>query len=214
MHTPGALRWFSFTHSKQTPIHFHNSSSSLPPQKQKTTAEPLSPEEVASLTVSPETAVVMTAHDGQKYFCSLPPAVAEGGEEGSSTEDDADDTSDSPKKQSSKYPPPKTAAKTAAAAKAAEKNSERDGKVVTELLEPLASACFYRIEGWWTYEFCHKKKVRQYHQEGEAITSEYSLGEYDAAATLALHDAQGHFPVGLALFTTSCMPDLSGLYLG
>ena len=141
----------------------------------------MSEEEIAALTESPETAVVMTAHDGQKYFCSLPPPMpAEGaddsagadgaGDAGSSSSSSAADTKDSPSSKET------SAAKAAKAARIAKKASERDGKLVTELLEPLGTACFYRIEGWWTYEFCHKKKVRQYHQDGETITSEYSLG--------------------------------------
>lgn len=153
------------------------------PQKYET-AEPLSEEDLATLAMSPDAAVVMTAHDGQRYFCSMPPAVSEGVDgsstDGSSSASAADESSKS--------------SKPAARAFAATKTAERDGKVISELLEPLTSACFYRIEGWWTYEFCHKNKVRQYHQEGQAITSEYSLGEYDARATATLHDTQGHFP--------------------
>lgn len=42
--------------------------------------------------------------------------------------------------------------------------------------------CFYRIDDWWTYVFCYKKYVRQFHKEKEAITSEFSLGNYDEAA--------------------------------
>ncbi|KAM9804175.1 endoplasmic reticulum lectin 1 [Neosynchiropus ocellatus] len=51
-----------------------------------------------------------------------------------------------------------------------------------ELLEPLfkRSTCSYRIESYWTYEVCHGKHVRQYHEEketGQKISvQEYFLG--------------------------------------
>lgn len=50
------------------------------------------------------------------------------------------------------------------------------------LLEPLfkQSSCSYRIESYWTYEVCHGKHVRQYHEEkdtGQKINiQEYFLG--------------------------------------
>uniref|UniRef100_A0A8C5E9Y5 Endoplasmic reticulum lectin n=1 Tax=Gouania willdenowi TaxID=441366 RepID=A0A8C5E9Y5_GOUWI len=51
-----------------------------------------------------------------------------------------------------------------------------------ELLEPLfkRSSCSYRIESYWTYEVCHGKHIRQYHEEketGQKISiQEYFLG--------------------------------------
>ncbi|XP_043992467.1 endoplasmic reticulum lectin 1 [Gambusia affinis] len=54
-----------------------------------------------------------------------------------------------------------------------------------ELLEPLfkRSSCSYRIESYWTYEVCHGKHVRQYHEEketGQKISvQEYYLGNMD-----------------------------------
>ncbi|CAL8257599.1 unnamed protein product [Lota lota] len=50
------------------------------------------------------------------------------------------------------------------------------------LLEPLfkQSSCSYRIESYWTYEVCHGKHVRQYHEEKETgqktSIQEYFLG--------------------------------------
>ncbi|KAL6466810.1 hypothetical protein MHYP_G00246140 [Metynnis hypsauchen] len=50
------------------------------------------------------------------------------------------------------------------------------------LLTPLfkQSSCSYRIESYWTYEVCHGKHVRQYHEEKEAgqklNIQEYYLG--------------------------------------
>ncbi|XP_048542167.1 protein OS-9 homolog [Triticum urartu] len=57
-----------------------------------------------------------------------------------------------------------------------------------ELLEVLKDQCFYRHEGWWSYEFCYYGKIRQVHVENEKVIQEYVLGEYDPDATDAYHD--------------------------
>ena len=31
------------------------------------------------------------------------------------------------------------------------------------LLESLNGVCLSRHEGWWSYEFCYKKQMRQFH---------------------------------------------------
>ena len=58
--------------------------------------------------------------------------------------------------------------------------------VATYLL-PIKGTCFYRLEGWWTYEFCFMKSVRQFHQEKfknaqkedvTQITQDNTLGAY------------------------------------
>ncbi|CAH1449141.1 unnamed protein product [Lactuca virosa] len=54
-----------------------------------------------------------------------------------------------------------------------------------ELLEALKDRCFLRQEGWWSYEFCYQKKLRQIHVEEERVVQEFVLGEYDAEATAA-----------------------------
>ncbi|KAG8075149.1 hypothetical protein GUJ93_ZPchr0006g43267 [Zizania palustris] len=59
-----------------------------------------------------------------------------------------------------------------------------------ELLEVLKDQCFYRLEGWWSYEFCYYGKIRQIHVEGEKAIQEYVLGEYDADATDAYYENQ------------------------
>uniref|UniRef100_A0A8C1MMN2 Endoplasmic reticulum lectin n=1 Tax=Cyprinus carpio TaxID=7962 RepID=A0A8C1MMN2_CYPCA len=59
---------------------------------------------------------------------------------------------------------------------------EYDGPSPAELLELLfkQSSCSYRIESYWTYEVCHGKHVRQYHEDketGQKISiQEYYLG--------------------------------------
>ncbi|CAJ1067458.1 endoplasmic reticulum lectin 1 isoform X2 [Xyrichtys novacula] len=60
-----------------------------------------------------------------------------------------------------------------------EQDDEKDyaGPTPGELLEPLfkRSSCSYRIESYWTYEVCHGKHIRQYHEEKET-GQEYFLG--------------------------------------
>ncbi|KAI8141994.1 hypothetical protein BJV82DRAFT_670096 [Fennellomyces sp. T-0311] len=42
-----------------------------------------------------------------------------------------------------------------------------------KLLEPLSKAClFYHKPGYWTYEYCHKKHVRQFHVDRSTIKTE------------------------------------------
>ena len=58
------------------------------------------------------------------------------------------------------------------------------GPSVLQLLERLfvQSQCAYRLEHYWTYELCHGKNLRQYHEEreGKGIkTTEYFLGYYN-----------------------------------
>ncbi|KAG7241633.1 hypothetical protein INR49_025409 [Caranx melampygus] len=61
-------------------------------------------------------------------------------------------------------------------------DKEYSGPGPGELLEPLfkRSSCSYRIESYWTYEVCHGKHIRQYHEEketGQKISvQEYFLG--------------------------------------
>jgi protein OS-9 len=64
-------------------------------------------------------------------------------------------------------------------------------KTPDELLELLKGPCFVRQEGWWSYEFCYQKKIRQVHLEDDKLVQEFVLGEYDADATAAFN--QNHF---------------------
>ncbi|NP_001116355.1 endoplasmic reticulum lectin 1 precursor [Xenopus laevis] len=64
-----------------------------------------------------------------------------------------------------------------------EEDREYKGPSPGELLDPLfkLSSCSYRIESYWTYEVCHGKYIRQYHEEKEAgqklNIQEYYLGK-------------------------------------
>ncbi|XP_023634544.1 protein OS-9 homolog [Capsella rubella] len=52
-----------------------------------------------------------------------------------------------------------------------------------ELLQSLEK-CIVRQEGWWSYEFCHEKYVRQVHTDDEnKIVQEFLLGTFDPEAT-------------------------------
>lgn len=65
--------------------------------------------------------------------------------------------------------------------------SEKSIKLKTpdELLELLNDRCFLRQEGWWTYEFCYQKMLRQLHIEDDKLVQEFILGVYDEEATTA-----------------------------
>ncbi|KAJ7979021.1 OS-9 [Quillaja saponaria] len=58
-------------------------------------------------------------------------------------------------------------------------------KTPDELLEVLKDRCFIRQEGWWSYEFCYQKKLRQLHLEDDKLVQEFVLGEYDEEAIAA-----------------------------
>ncbi|XP_021899174.1 protein OS-9 homolog [Carica papaya] len=60
-------------------------------------------------------------------------------------------------------------------------------KTPDELLEVLKDRCFIRQEGWWSYEFCYEKKLRQLHLEDDKAVQEFVLGVYDAEATAAFN---------------------------
>lgn len=59
-----------------------------------------------------------------------------------------------------------------------------DGPSPKQLLRPLFSQMVfsYRLEPYWTYELCHGRFLRQYHEENTlqgSFTQEYILGLYD-----------------------------------
>ena len=60
---------------------------------------------------------------------------------------------------------------------------EQQEESILQLLAPLESLCLYRNEDWWTYEICTGRHVRQFHQQGTELLSEYLLGKYDVNAS-------------------------------
>ncbi|CAH1100835.1 unnamed protein product [Psylliodes chrysocephalus] len=60
-----------------------------------------------------------------------------------------------------------------------------DGPTALEILSPLFShnhPCSFRLESYWTYQVCHGRKIRQYHEDREGKTmrlQEYVIGKWD-----------------------------------
>lgn len=53
-----------------------------------------------------------------------------------------------------------------------------EAKNASEMLGTLEGACAHRTKGWWTYEWCHRREVRQYHQVNSKREPNWSLGSY------------------------------------
>lgn len=68
-------------------------------------------------------------------------------------------------------------------------------KTPDELLDVLKDKCFYRHEGWWSYEFCHLKHLRQLHLEDDKAVQEFYLGVFDPEATTVFN--QNHSDTSL-----------------
>ncbi|KAG2382590.1 hypothetical protein C9374_005170 [Naegleria lovaniensis] len=49
-------------------------------------------------------------------------------------------------------------------------------EVLQTIFPKFNQACYFRVAGWWIYEFCFNKHVRQFHQEQQAVTTEFFLG--------------------------------------
>ena len=61
-------------------------------------------------------------------------------------------------------------------------NKERSPKArMRAEMAKIAGRCAQKVMGWWTYEFCFKGKLRQFHRDSSSgsSSSEYSLGIYD-----------------------------------
>jgi len=54
--------------------------------------------------------------------------------------------------------------------------AQHSSATVASYLLPLKSQCMRHIDGWWTYEFCFGKQLRQYHLSQEGKLDEYFLG--------------------------------------
>ena len=57
---------------------------------------------------------------------------------------------------------------------------ERLERIKTSIVENIFSkfltSCYFRFAGWWIYEFCFGRHVRQFHQEQHQVTAEFFLG--------------------------------------
>eukprot|EP00210_Caulerpa_lentillifera_P007988 g7627.t1 len=49
-----------------------------------------------------------------------------------------------------------------------------------DILDTLGSSCLFRIEQYWSFEFCYKKRFRQFHEDkDERNKLDYTLGIFD-----------------------------------
>jgi len=51
----------------------------------------------------------------------------------------------------------------------------------SEAMLRMDGKCVYRIEGWWQYELCFGRHLRQFHLEGDKVVAEYVLGRRERA---------------------------------
>ena len=70
-------------------------------------------------------------------------------------------------------------------------NEPYNGPNPIEILSALfkQNTCSYRVESYWSYELCHGRYVRQYHEDrdGKKVkTQEYYLGTFDKLQELKL----------------------------
>uniref|UniRef100_A0A8D8W7U9 Endoplasmic reticulum lectin 1 n=1 Tax=Cacopsylla melanoneura TaxID=428564 RepID=A0A8D8W7U9_9HEMI len=88
---------------------------------------------------------------------------------------------------------------------ASNKNSEEvySGPGPLEIIEPLFSQkpCSYRLESYWTYEVCHGRYVRQFHEDREGKKEvrlqEYYLGKWDRSNVAAVLSKLEESPEGV-----------------
>ncbi|WOL17305.1 hypothetical protein Cni_G26096 [Canna indica] len=109
-------------------------------------------------------AIVMSNKDGQNYICFLP--IAE-------------ETKNL-----------KTVTQENSSSLIMETEQKIKLKTPDELIDILNERCFYRHEGWWTYEFCFQKHVKQLHIEDERAVQEFVLGVFDPNATATFNENQ------------------------
>lgn len=59
------------------------------------------------------------------------------------------------------------------------------------VLSSLKANCLYRMEGWWTYEFCFGVGVKQFHHDQQTGTrvSEFVMGKYESGPSALVVDA-------------------------
>ena len=75
-----------------------------------------------------------------------------------------------------------------------------------------------RVQGWWTYEWCHQSHVRQFHRDADGtVTSDWSLGQFDALGSMKLdvkasHDARQ--PLFIHKFEGGQVRDAGSLAMG
>jgi protein OS-9 len=48
----------------------------------------------------------------------------------------------------------------------------------------LRGICLTLPKGWWNYQWCHEKEIRQFHEESGKRTLDWSLGKFDAQGAI------------------------------
>ena len=52
----------------------------------------------------------------------------------------------------------------------------------------LVQSCFYSLQGWWSYELCPGRQLRQFHlEEGNRPNPVINMGRYDSQACPSDH---------------------------
>jgi Glucosidase II beta subunit-like protein len=61
-----------------------------------------------------------------------------------------------------------------------EKFKPKENETIQEILDrSLGDECILKVVDWWTYQFCNKAKIRQYHEElGNTDMTDHVLGKY------------------------------------
>ncbi|KAI9593053.1 hypothetical protein BDF19DRAFT_177215 [Syncephalis fuscata] len=130
----------------------------------------------ASRFLKPSEQFMMRMGTKQRYICRVPPLLAK--KLNTSTPSTAEESSGSKDILIDKKPKSE-----------AELEAERVQNA-TKLLEPMAGSCIYNNQGWWTYEFCYGKSIRQIHEPiddtDEAVTHE--LGKYSKRIPITTND--------------------------
>eukprot|EP01130_Rhizamoeba_saxonica_P016870 TRINITY_DN7884_c0_g1_i1.p1 TRINITY_DN7884_c0_g1~~TRINITY_DN7884_c0_g1_i1.p1 ORF type:complete len:389 (+),score=112.08 TRINITY_DN7884_c0_g1_i1:282-1448(+) len=58
-----------------------------------------------------------------------------------------------------------------------EDQEEEEEITINGVMEPLSEKCLFRMEGWWTYEFCYGSYIKQFHQnEDGTVGMTFLLG--------------------------------------
>jgi len=106
---------------------------------------------------APLDGVPMTLETGERYLCQLPSAASGGGE----------------------------ASATASSRRTQDLSPAVRAEVASVILsQAFSKKCYLRLSGWWVYEFCYGRYVRQFHNdETKGVTAEYHLGYHEEHPT-------------------------------
>ena len=84
----------------------------------------------------------------------------------------------------------------------------------SQLLEGLQSVCLYKVVGWWTYELCHERHVRQFHglSVDDKTLEVHHLGYFNPVLTEMQKSSSRHgkTPYFSQYFTDGSTCDING----